>query len=103
MSRRSVLSWLYPLLLVSLTACSTPTLLNGHFFSLDDFPKDCRVRFQADSWEALISRAQPTSVVSKSLLLWCKASGDQSWTFDLARPFIIEKGGSRVWVILDEP
>lgn len=103
MLKSPVLQRLVPWLAIGMTACSTPALPDRYVSSLDDFPKDCRVRFRADTWGELISRARPTSVVSKSLLLWCKASGDQSWTFDLAQPFIVEKEGSKVWVILDGP
>ncbi len=103
MSLRAVLRWSAPLLLIRLGACSTPALPDAEVSRLDDVPRDCRVRFHADTWEELISMAQPTIVVSRSLLLWCKASGDQSWTFDLAQPFIVERNGSIIWVILDEP
>jgi hypothetical protein len=55
--------------------------------SLSSWPKDCRIRSKADSWEQLLIEARPSAVIGKSMLLWCTQDPNKGWTFELSQVF----------------
>lgn len=89
--------------LLSGLSCSSIAPQEPRLSLLDEIPPNCPVRVKASSWAALVAKAGPTTLVSKTLFLWCRPSDDATWVFELAQPFLVEKDGERSWVLLEEP
>lgn len=94
-------AWL--IALVSLASCNAPSRDPEICFSLDAVPSDCHVRARAATYAELIETTRPTLRVSEELLLWCRRTGADGWTFELARPYLIWNEEGRSWVLLDDP